>query len=76
VIGLDSLQALEQSDTDGYIATGKHEKTHKTQLDASDRKRVKADFEYNEADNTFTCPGGLVLAMIRESQDGKRVYQR
>ena len=71
----DNLQALEQSDTDAYIATDKSEKTHKMPLDASDRKLVKADFEYHEADNTFTCPGGQVLAMIRESQDGKRVYQ-
>lgn len=36
---------------------------------------VKADFTYNEADNTFTCPEGQVLKMSRESQGGKRVYQ-
>jgi len=71
----DNLQALEQSSADAYIATDKSEKTHKIPLDASDRKLVKADFEYHEADNTFTCPGGQVLAMIRESQEGKRVYQ-
>jgi len=44
-------------------------------LDGSDRKLTKADFDYHAADNTFTCPGGQVLAMIRESQDGDRVYQ-
>ena len=71
----DNLQALKQSDTDAYIATGKGEKTHKMPLDASGRKLVKADFEYHEADNTFICPGGQVLKMIRESQDGSRVYQ-
>jgi transposase len=71
----DNLQALEQSNTDAYIATDKGEKTHKTPLDASDRKLVKADFDYHEADNIFTCPGGQVLTMIRESHDGKRVYQ-
>ncbi len=49
----DNLQALEQSGTDAYIATDKGEMTHKTPLDSSDRKLVKADFDYHEADNTF-----------------------
>ena len=71
----DNLQALEQSGTDAYIATDKGEKTHKIPLDGSDRKLVKADFDYDEADNTFTCPEGQVLTMKRESQDGSRVYQ-
>jgi transposase len=70
-----NLQALEQSSTDAYIATNKGEKTHKIPVDASDRKLVKADFVYHENDNTFTCPGGQILAMISESKDGKRVYQ-
>ena len=36
---------------------------------------VKADFDYNEAENSFSCPGGQVLEMKRESKDGRRVYQ-
>jgi len=56
------------------LPTDKGEKTHKLPLETSDRKRVKADFDYHEADNTFTCPGGQTLEMIRESQDGNRVY--
>ena len=71
----DNLQALEQSGTDAYIATDKGEKSHKTALDGSERNVVKADFEYQEADNTFICPEGQILKMVRESQDGKRVYQ-
>ena len=71
----DNLQALEQSGIDAYIATDKGEKTHKIALDSSERKLVKADFDYREADNTFTCPEGQVLTMKRESQDGSRVYQ-
>jgi len=71
----DNLQALEQSSIDAYIATDKGEKTHKIPLDSSDRKLVKADFDYHEADNTFTCPEGQGLTMKRESQDGSRVYQ-
>jgi len=70
-----NLQALEQSGTDAYIATDKGEKTHKIPLASSERKLVKADFDYHEADNTFTCPEGQVLTMKRESQDGSRVYQ-
>jgi transposase len=71
----DNLQALEQSGTDAYLATDKGEKTHKIPLASSDRKLVKADFDYHEADNTFTCPEGQVLTMKRESQDGSRVYR-
>jgi transposase len=70
-----NLQALEQSGTDAYIATDKGEKTHKIPLASSERKLVKADFDYHEADNTFTCPEGQILTMKRESQDGSRVYQ-
>jgi len=70
-----NLQALEHSSIDTYIATDKGEKTHKIPLDGSDRKLVKADFEYHEADNIFICPQGQVLTMKRESHDGRRVYQ-
>ena len=71
----DNLQALEQNGTDAYIATDKGEKTHKTPLDSSDRKLVKAEFDYHEADNMFTWPEGQVLTMQREGQNGSRVYQ-
>jgi transposase len=70
-----NLQALEQAEVDAYIATDKGEKVHKTSLEASERKLVKADFTYNGADNTFTCPGGQTLTMISESKEGRRVYQ-
>lgn len=71
----DNLQAVEQSGVDVYIATDKGEKTHKIALEESDRKLVKADFEYHEGDNTFTCPNGQTLVMKQESKDGSRVYQ-
>ncbi len=51
-----NLHALEQSGSDAYIATDKGEKSHKLPLDDSDRKLVKADFDYHETTNTFTCP--------------------
>jgi transposase len=71
----NNLQALEQAEVDAYIATDKGEKAHKTPLDDSDRKLVKADFTYDETSNTFTCPGGQTLPMISEAKDGSRVYQ-
>ena len=71
----NNLQALEQAGVDAYIATDKGENHHKTPLDDSARKLVKADFIYNEADNTFACPGGQTLPQISESKDGSRVYQ-
>jgi len=63
-----NLQALEQKGVDAYVATGKDEKLHKIPVEASERKLVKADFQYHEADNTFTCPAGQVLVMISESK--------
>ncbi len=70
-----NLQAFEQNSIDAYIATDKGETTHKMPLDASDRKVVKADFNYNEADNSFICPHGQTLPMISDSKDGNRVYR-
>jgi len=71
----DNLQALEKSSVDAYIATDKGEKKNKIPLEESERPLVKADFDYNETDNTFTCPAGQVLEMKKETKDGKRVYQ-
>lgn len=71
----DNLEALEARGIDAYIATERGEKDAKLGLDQSERKLVKADFEYHETDNTFTCPGGQVLVMRQEGKDGKRIYR-
>jgi transposase len=71
----DNLQALAESTIDAYIATDKGEKKHQSPLDESDRKLSKADFSYHEENNTFTCPGGQTLNLVRQSKDGDRVYQ-
>jgi transposase len=71
----DNLEALDGTPVDAYIATDKGEKIAKVPLLESDRKLIKADFDYQEADNTFTCPGGQTLEMKRESKDGTRIYQ-
>jgi transposase len=71
----DNLEALDESSVDVYIATDKGEKKNKVLLEESDRKLVKADFDYNEAENTFTCPGEQKLEMKRGLKNGTRIYQ-
>ncbi|MEA3363595.1 MAG: transposase, partial [Thermodesulfobacteriota bacterium] len=71
----DNLEALAENSVDAYIATDKGEKKNKTPLSESNRKFVKADFDYNEKENTFICPGGQTLEMKRENADGTRTYQ-
>ncbi|VAW83683.1 hypothetical protein MNBD_GAMMA16-1395 [hydrothermal vent metagenome] len=44
-------------------------------MDESDRKLVKADFDYDESKDHFTCPGGQQLEIIREGKDGTKTYQ-
>ena len=36
---------------------------------------VKADFEYDEATNTFTCPGEQTLVLVKQKTDGTQAYQ-
>ncbi len=71
----DNLEVLGESPVDVYIATDKGEKKNKVRLEESDRKLVKADFDFNETENTFTCPGEQILEMKRESKSGARIYQ-
>ncbi len=71
----DNLEALDENPVDAYIATNKGEKTAQVPLSESERKLTKADFDYHEADNNFTCPVGQTLEMKSESKDGKRIYQ-
>lgn len=71
----ENLKALEEAGIDAYVATHKGEKKNAVPLEESTRRLVKSDFEYNEADNTFTCPNGQVLEMIREDKNGRRIYQ-
>ena len=71
----DNLEDLDESGVDAYIATDKGEKKNKVSLADCDRRLTKADFDYNETDNTFACPGGQILEMKQETKAGKRVYQ-
>ena len=71
----DNLEVAQSSGIDTYIATHKGEKKNKVPLEECERKVVKSDFEYDEADNSFNCPGGQTLIMISETSDGVRKYQ-
>jgi len=44
-------------------------------LDDSERKVVKADVTYDEAEDAFHCPAGQTLPFKRQGKDGKRVDQ-
>ena len=71
----DNLNGLEGKSVDAYIATDKGEKRNKTPLSESQRRLVKADFQYDETTDSFRCPGGQRLEMKREGKDGTRLYQ-
>jgi transposase len=71
----DNLQALKESSIDTYIATNKGEKKNKISLAETERKLVKADFDYDEASDTFTCPGQQTLVVVSKGKNGSRTYQ-
>ncbi len=71
----DNLQALEDSSIDTYIATDKGEKKNKLSLADSERKLVKADFDYDETTDTYSCPGHQTLRVVNRGKDGSRTYQ-
>jgi transposase len=71
----DNLEALEDTDIDVYIATGKGEKKDRKCLDDSKRKIKKSDFTYDEDRDCFVCPAGNTLELKSANSDGKKVYQ-
>ncbi len=70
----DNLDALEKAEVDTYIATDRGEKASRLGLDESQRKLVKADFEYSEEGDSFSCPGGQKLVAVR-THEKSRIYQ-
>jgi transposase len=69
-----NLEALEKAGVDAYIATDRGEKPGQSPLDESTRKLVKADFAYDASDDSFTCPGGQKLPLVKKGTRD-RVYQ-
>lgn len=70
-----NLQELSDRKVEGYVATDRGEKKARTELDASDRRLVKADFRYEEERDGFHCPGGQLLRLKKRRSRGRRVYQ-
>jgi len=70
-----NLEALEASSIDVYIATNKGEKPAKSSLDDTQRRLIKADFDYDEVEDCFSCPGGQSLALKRQTKEGIKIYQ-
>ena len=71
----NNLQTVADQELDAYIATDRGEKVASAGLDDSHRTLVKADFTYDEDTDSFDCPGGQVLPLVREEKRGRRVYQ-
>lgn len=71
----ENLEALEQSETEAYVSMGREGKSPAEQLEESNRRLVKADFDYDEEQDCFHCPGGQDLKLKNEDKNGNRVYQ-
>ena len=71
----NNLQALSDSPIDAYFATDKSEKKSKIRLDETERKLVKADFDYDKTTDSFTCPGKQILTLAHQGKDGAKTYQ-
>lgn len=70
-----NLKALQDEKIDAYVAINKGENTQRVSLEESDRRVLKSDFIYDEQADTFTCPQGQVLVLIRTRKDGRTLYQ-
>lgn len=70
-----NLQADDEAGIDAYVATDRREKSSKELLENSDRKFVKADFIYSEADDSFTCPAGKQLIHNSASKAKTKSYR-
>jgi hypothetical protein len=71
----DNLESLEALGIDAYVATNKGEKKNKVSLEESNRQLTKADFNYNEQDDCYICPGDQTLTLKSKSNDGDKIYQ-
>jgi transposase len=70
-----NLEALEKNDVEAYVAVNRGEQDHRTALDDSGRKLVKADFRYDPEEDCFHCPGGQILVRKKHRKNGSLVYQ-
>jgi transposase len=70
-----NLATLAKADIEAYIAIDRGEKPGATSLTTSQRKLVKADFDYDPKADAFRCPAGALLTLKRHGKDGRKRYQ-
>lgn len=70
-----NLHALDQAGIDAYVATDRKEKASGIALKESDRKFVKADFIYDEAEDIFICPAEEKLTTNSKNDAKKKSYR-
>ncbi|WP_448217991.1 IS1182 family transposase [Endozoicomonas sp. 2B-B] len=70
-----NLHVLDKHEIDGYIATDRKEKPADTQLKDSERKFVKADFDYDAEMDVFICPAGEKLITNPDSKAKRQSYR-
>lgn len=70
-----NLHAVDKHGIDGYIATDREEKPAGCDLEQTDRKFVKADFEYDAEADVFICPNGEKLISNPVSKAKRKSYR-
>jgi transposase len=70
-----NLEALNKTDIDAYIATGKGEAGKEESPDTGEQGIKKSQFTYEAQRDCFVCPAGHDLALKSNGGDGKRIYQ-
>lgn len=70
-----NLEALDTTNIDAYIATGKGEIGKEESPDNSSQGIKKSQFAYDAERDCFVCPAGHNLALKSSAGDGKKIYQ-
>lgn len=70
-----NLEALNTTDIDAYIATGKGDTGKEESPDTGDQGIKKSQFTYDAQKDCFVCPAGHDLALKSSAGDGKKIYQ-
>jgi hypothetical protein len=71
----DNLAAIDETEIDVYIATGKGEKNEEKSPEECDRGIKKSEFTYDTERDCFLCPCGHILELRNKTSDGKNIYQ-
>ena len=71
----DNLEEFKEEELDAYVAVGKGEKQDDREIEKSNRKFKKSDFNYDEKTDSFTCPAGERLLLRSNGKNGTKSYQ-